>query len=247
MARNKQTERGIVSNIERYEPEDVGAAIETLDRVRAYLAQAEDVEDVALIRDKGEAMAYWARERDMGHETEMIGQEIARRAERKLGELYAELREAGKVRKAGRPRKSVTTETDNGESVTTETGLSAMTIFDSTKERAAANAFASIDEDTFAEAMAEARKRGDVSRNGVVRVLREQGVISSGAGSNDEFTDPSPIGRIMPKLLRVVTGAADQLSEIDASSIEHEDRKEWKATLREQVQRLDAWQKAIPR
>lgn len=237
-----------MTDVEQWEPDSVGAALETLDRVRAYLAQAEDVGDVSLIRDQGEAMAYWARERDMGRETEMIGQEIARRAERKLGELYIELREAGKIRAGGRPRKETHLPEDGftEETHLPEDKFKSADIFDSSDERAAAAKFATIDEDTFADAVAAARVNGDITRKGLIRQLRTMGVVI-GADGRASDGDITPIGRVMVSVLRNLAAVVERLQEFDPATIEHDDRKEWKARLTEYASAIDAWRKGLPR
>jgi hypothetical protein len=238
-----------MTDVEQWEPSSVGNALETLDRVRAYLAQAEQVEDVSLIRDQGEAMAYWARERNMGRETEMIGQEIARRAERKLGELAQELRETGRMRGGGRPRKetAVPDKELSEETAVPDKRFRAADIFDSTNEAAAAAKFATIDEDTFAEAMAGARESGDITRKGLIRQLRNMGVILDGGRADNGDSDITPIGRVMAAVFRNLAAVVERLQEFDPATIEHDDRKEWRARLTEYAQAIDAWRKALPR
>jgi hypothetical protein len=62
-----------------------------LDTATRLLAEARTVDEVKLVRDQAEAMRIYARERDLGLQAQNHAAEIKIRAERRIGELLAEM------------------------------------------------------------------------------------------------------------------------------------------------------------
>lgn len=62
-----------------------------LEAAHRMLAEARTVDEVKELRDKAEVARLYARERDLGLEAQNYAAEIKIRAERKLGELLAEM------------------------------------------------------------------------------------------------------------------------------------------------------------
>lgn len=71
----------------------------TLARVREFLAQCSSVDDVRELRDQAEAVARYKRDKDDADQSSVFAAAVARRAERRLGELIAAMPKAP----AGRP------------------------------------------------------------------------------------------------------------------------------------------------
>lgn len=233
-----------MSEIEQWEPQNTDQALAVLDQWTYALDAADSVEEVAQMRTDADAVLTWIRRRDDSEQVALRAQEFMRSAERKLAELVEELREAGKVRKAGRPKKSVTETPNDGEESVTETPISPLDVFGDQRARRDALLFASVNEDEWREALAAARETGDLSRANLVRMLRTP---ASERASRVANGDTPTAGRVVPRAIRQITGAADSLEAFDAEGIEHEDRKEWKAALREQIERVNAWTKGLPR
>lgn len=74
----------------------------TVEKARQFLAQCRDVDEIRDLRDKAEAIARYQRSRAAAEDSGISAAVIARRAERRLGELVAELPKAP----AGRPAKN---------------------------------------------------------------------------------------------------------------------------------------------
>jgi len=69
-----------------------------LEQAARMIAEAGRVDDVKEIRDRAMAFAHYARERDLGRQASIDAAEIKVRAERRLGELLAEMDRAGRGR-----------------------------------------------------------------------------------------------------------------------------------------------------
>jgi hypothetical protein len=248
MAGNIREGRGGIermTDIEQWEPSSTEQALAVLDEWTAALDKAQTVEEVTTMRGEAEAVFAWVRRRNESHAVELRAQEFIRNAERKLAELMEELKAAGKVRGAGRPKKqSVNDLQDTEGEPVNDLQVSAREIFGDPMVQRDALLFASINEDEWNEAIAAARDKGDLSRKALVRMLRTP---REHRAATDSDGDIPTVGQVVPKAVRALTGVADALSGFDAGSIEHEDRKEWKATIREQIVRIDQWQKALPR
>ena len=80
-------------------------ALEKYDLARSSLAEAKSFDDVKGIRDKAEALRLYARQAK-DREMEIWLGEIRSRAERRIGELKLEAREAGELHEGGRPKKT---------------------------------------------------------------------------------------------------------------------------------------------
>lgn len=86
----------------------------TVERARAFLAQCRDVDEVKELRDKAETIARYQRSRSAAEDSGVSAAVIARRAERRLGELIAELPKAkgGSERGVGRRGKNAVARSD---------------------------------------------------------------------------------------------------------------------------------------
>lgn len=233
-----------MTDIEQWEPSNTDQALAVLDQWTKALDSATTVEEVTAMRGEAEAVWAWVRRRDESESVALRAQEFIRNAERKLAELMEELREAGKVRKAGRPRKSESESPITDEESETNSPIVPREVFGDDKTRRDAYLFASVNEDEWTEALAAARESGDMSRAALVRMLRTPRAERTAARDNGNIPT---IGSTMPRAIKALTNVADALSQFVAETVEHEDRKEWKAAIREQVGRIDAWQKALPR
>lgn len=65
-----------------------------VEKARAFLARCRDVDEVKSLRDKAEAVSRYMRTREAGEEMAIDASVIARRAERRLGELLREMPKA---------------------------------------------------------------------------------------------------------------------------------------------------------
>jgi O6-methylguanine-DNA--protein-cysteine methyltransferase len=228
---------------EEVEAFEAGQALEIISGIRAQLARAETVEDLANIRDQADAIRILASKREAYKAIELDAQEIVRRVERQMAELVEELKDAGKIRRGGRPKKQPATELqDSDEQPATELQLSAREIFGDHKTQTAAYAYAMVNEDDFNDALAQAKANGDMSRQAVLRALR--GAPTGGVTANGDI---QPIARVMTAVFRNLAAVVERLQEFDPATIEHDDRKEWRARLTEYAQAIDAWRKALPR
>lgn len=228
-----------MSNVEVYE---ASQGMELISGIRALLAQAETVEDLADIRDQAEAVRILASKRDAYKSIELEATEVVRRVERQMAELVIELKEAGKVRKGGRPKKAATDSQDIDGNPATDSQVSARELFGDDKAQTAAYQFAQVDDDAWNEALADARAAGDMSRRALVKRLGA-GARADGAGNGDI----TPIAQVMAAVFRNLAAVVDRLNDFDPATIEHDDRKEWKARLAEYAVTIDTWRKALPR
>ena len=71
----------------------------TVEKARAYLAQCKQVDEVKEVRDKAKALSLYLRSRKASVESQADAVEIAKRAERRMGELTAEMPKAPRGRK----------------------------------------------------------------------------------------------------------------------------------------------------
>jgi hypothetical protein len=83
-----------------------------------------------------------------------------------------------------------------------------------------------------------------MSRAALVKMLRTPRAERTAAPANGDIPT---VARVVPKAIRALTGVADALEGFDPEGVEHEDRKEWKAEIRTQTDRVTAWQKGLPR
>ena len=234
-----------MTDIEQWEPTSTVEALATLDSLTSVLDQAETVAQVNQARSMAEIAIAYIRRHDESQAVILRAQEIMRNAERKLAELMEELRAEGKVRKAGRPKKSDAVHQVSDEQTDAVHQVSPTEIFGDTRTRTAAFLFASVNEDEWNEALAEARETGDMSRETLARMLRTPRAEHAPARADNG--DIPTVARVVPRAIKALTTVADMLEGFDPETVEHEDRKEWKAAIREQTDRIAAWQKGLPR
>ena len=234
-----------MTDIEQWEPSNISDALAVLDQWSAALDAAETVEEITAMRSEAEAVYAWVRRRDESEAVALKAQEFMRNAERKLAELMEDLRAAGKVRGPGRPKKELVNDRqDSDANPVNDRQVSARDVFGDSESQRDANLFASVNEDEWREAVEAARKSGDLSRKALVKLLRTpRAERATSAGDGDIPT----AARVVPKAIKALAGVADALEQFDPETVEHDDRKEWKSELRAQIDRVMAWQKALPR
>lgn len=234
-----------MTEIEQWEPTSTSEAIAAIDQVTAALDKAETVEEVRELRSMAEVAMTYVRRHDESQAVILRAQEIMREAERKLAYIMADLKAAGKVRGAGRPKKLASESQVSDQEPASESQISAREIFGDDKAQRDANLFATINDDEWQEAIAAARESGDLSRAALVRMLRtpraERSAPSNGGAP------VATIGNVVSRVIKTLTGIADALEAFRPEEVEAEDRKQWKADIREQVKRIDEWQKAVAR
>lgn len=231
--------------IEQWEPDSRDEALAVVDRGIAMLDAATTVEEVTALRDQAEMVAVWVRRRNENQEIELRTQTLIRNAERKLAELMEELKAAGKVRGAGRPRKPVAEQQDSEEIPVVEQQVSARDVFgDSTTQRDAL-LFASVNDDEWEEALADARKNGDMSRRALARALRPGG--SGIRARSTERSDIPTVSRVVPQAIRALSGVLDALHGFDPAQVDVPERGEWAKTILTHTKALDEWRKALPK
>ena len=233
-----------MTDIEQWEPSSTSEALATLDSVTVTLERAATIDEVREARSMAEIAMAYVRRHDESQGVILRAQEIMRTAERKLAELMTELKAEGKVRGAGRPKKSATDSQDSDAIPANDSQISARDVFGDDKAQRDANLFASVNEDEWAEALAAARESGDMSRAALVRMLRTpRGERAERSANGDIAT----AGRVVPRAINAIRGAADALEAFMPEGIEHDDRKEWKAALKAETDRVTAWTRALPR
>lgn len=137
-----------------------------LTQARSWLANAyEAYEPVTIANFKAEVatLAEATKQLGLSREIQAEAQEIVIRAERGLGQAIRKGQAEGTVRtqEQGRP--------GSGVELTTSGGL-----FTNSYERRDAYALAEAPDDVFEEVLAEAKTKGDLSRSGVVRTIRQE-------------------------------------------------------------------------
>lgn len=120
-----------------------------VERAKAYLEHCRDLDDVKKVRDKAVAVARYMRTRKAADDSAVHAAEIARRAERRLGEMSAEL---DKGHGPGRGKTS-----DNEADVSKEKYLKNAGI--EPRQARRWEAIASVPEDEFDEALGAAAKQ----------------------------------------------------------------------------------------
>lgn len=128
-----------------------GPGLLSVERARAWLARARQVDEVKSMRDKAEAIAAYQRKQKAGHESAIDADVIVVWAERRIGELTKELEKTGD--KGGRPRKQ-----SHGGTVSKRTALAAQGITKQAAQRY--EAAAGIPEKEFAATVEREAAKG---------------------------------------------------------------------------------------
>lgn len=142
---------------------------------RIALAAAHSVDEVKDIRDKAQAMAAYARQ---ANDTQLVewATEIKVRAERKAGEMLAEMPKIN-----GRPQKA-----------STDTRLSDLGI--SYDQSSRWQKLAAVPEDKFEQAVAAAKEvAGEVTTAALLRLSQPH--VTNNSGENEWYTPPDIIER----------------------------------------------------
>lgn len=232
-----------MTDIEQYEPTSTAEAIAQIDAAHAALSLAETVEDVNRLRNMAEVAMAYVRRHDEAHTAILKAQEFMRDTERKLAYILEDMKAAGKVRRAGRPRKPVNDLQDSGEQPVNDLQVSARDIFGDPMVQRDALLFATVNDDEWEELKAAVlAEQGDLDRAHLRRVLRR----TPAERRADNGNIPN-VGTIVPKAIAALNAVADSLERFQAAEVEHEDRKEWKAEMRAALDRLTAWHKALGR
>jgi hypothetical protein len=156
--------------------EDPAAVMVALvEQARTMLAQATGMEGLADViewKSRAEAIRVYTQQKDMGHEAELSAAEIVRRAERRIGQLIQEGREAGEIaterdgRVLGGKRRQLSTDG-------TELKPTATSILGDGPIRTQVTAMTDgVDDASFDAAIEEAKQEGNLSRANVVRKVK---------------------------------------------------------------------------
>lgn len=167
-----------------------------LDEARRYLAEVRDVDEVKSIRDKAEAMRIYAKEAKLGLEAQNHAAEIKLRAERRAGELLAEMDK----HEGGRPVKTA----DTVSAVTPPT-LEQLGISD--KQSSRWQGIAAIPEPLFEQTIEAAKEDGkELTTAGLLREVKanRDPHVAYNSGENEWYTPPDYI-----EAARAVMGGID--------------------------------------
>lgn len=135
-----------------------------LEEAKRFLAEAKTLEEVSIIRDKAQAVKAYAKRRDLALESINDAAEVKLRAERRMGELLAQMPK----NKGGRPEKTHC----SVQSVNQPT-LKELDIEPTQSMRC--QRIAMMPEETFEQAIQEAREQQkEITTAGVLRKAEKQ-------------------------------------------------------------------------
>lgn len=205
-----------------------------LNRAKEWLTEARSIEDV---RDaKAIAVGYEAviREKELAFDAQLAATEIVRRCERRIGELVREGQERGDIYRQGqggggdhqpgvrgsapRDHDAARGQEDDRRTVADAFGVQRHS------SRAVHETYAMADapDDTFEDAIAEAREEGNLSRANVVRKVRGEKAPENGRSEwhrGRHHIDPNRIVRELDMALIAATAGLDL---VDSSALDRE-------------------------
>lgn len=147
------------------------------ERAKSWLAQAlehGEIDQIVELKSQAEAIRVYTTQKQLGKDAELSAAEIVRRAERGLGIAIKRGQHEGTVRRKGEGGGPSSPSRD-----TTKT--SPTPAFAHPEERRDSYALADADDNTFEEAIEEAKAEGNVSRANVVRKVK---------GDREPITNP---------------------------------------------------------
>jgi ParB family chromosome partitioning protein len=153
------------------------ASLVHLDRVRYELDMATNVLEVKDVRDKAEALRIYAKQSGSGLAAQNACAEVKLLAERRAGQLIAEMQEAGDLASRGRPSKNLQPVSFS------EAGISHA-------DSARWQAIASIKEEKFRREIVAVKEAGEELTSAGMRRLARNPHVANNSVCNEWYTPP---------------------------------------------------------
>lgn len=204
-------------------------ALVKYEAARAALQAAHDVDEVKDIRDKAQAIAAYAKQ---AQDTSMVlwASEIKVRAERRAGEMLADMPKINGSRGAGKK-----VELPEGTPLLTDLGISK-------KQSSAWQKVAEIPEDKFEKAVAATKESGVVTTAAVLRTATKPKAAPRPAAQPKVEKQPADVAKLktrvaeLEEVIERQQEALDALADTDKSAEAFKDKKEFQEM---QVLRLE--------
>lgn len=167
--------------------------LQACERAKAWLQEVlehGDIEQIAEIKSQAEAVRVYTMQKQLGKDAELSAAEIVRRAERGIGLAIRKGQESGCIRRqgqgGGQPPRSSRPRIDGTRSSPAE---------HAGEGQARADIYAMADgvpDESFEDALAEAKAEGNLSRSNVVRKIRTRRSPRAASEPAPEPADRSP-------------------------------------------------------
>jgi len=193
-------------------------------QAKQLLAKADIFEAIDL-RDKAAAVAIFLKTRNESYEAQCHASEIKLRAERKAGELLAEMEK----NKGGRPKKT----TDIVSPVLADIGVT-------TKQSSRWQEESTVDEEVFTEWIGEVKDKGDeVTQAGLLRLARGRTVAAAANTGEVEWYTPAEFIQMARQVMGEIdtdpasSEAANEVVEAETYYTEEDDglQAEWHGSV----------------